>query len=145
MYREEFSVGRLVVGTGAASSDPAYAVCESATITVGAEATDVINVAIQLKDGGGNEIATRTSLMAYLSSDATGDTLNTTDANLSSAIGTDGQLVELTADVLFFLVSEVDGDIDIDFTKTDGGTIYLNLIMPGTGRVVTSGAITFAA
>ena len=83
--------------------------------------------------------------MAYLSTDANGDTLATTDAALSSAIGTDGSLVEITADVLFFLVSEADGDIDIDFTKTDAGTIYLNVIMPGTGRVVTSGAITFAA
>lgn len=44
---------------------------------------------------------------------------------------------------VFDLISEVDGDIDINITESAADTWYLNLIMPN-GKLVTSAAITFA-
>lgn len=139
-WREDAHFTKLRVGSGSHNlTNNAH----GADITVGTEATNVINVAIDLKDASDRSLGVRNSLLAYLSTDATGDTLKSSDANLASAIGTDGILIELSADALFFLVSEADGDIDIDFTKTDTGTFYLNLVLPN-GSIVTSGAITFA-
>lgn len=114
-----------------------------ATFTIGAEAANVINVAIQLQDSEGADIAQRAVVYGFLSTDATGDALKASDAALTTAIGTDGFLLEVGTDSLFLLGSEADGDIDINFTKTDAGTFYLHLLMP-PGNIVSSGAITFA-
>lgn len=123
-----------------------------AEITVGAEATNVINVAIQLKDAKGNDVAHRRAIMAYLSDDANGDSIVATEPATSVAIGTDGLLIPVLtgsagselAKSIFQLVSESDGDIDIDITETGADTFYLVLIMPN-GRLVVSDAITFAS
>ena len=61
----------------------------------------------------------------------------------SVAIGTDGLMIESTADKAGIVVSEVDGDIDIDITEVGVDTWYLAMVMPD-GRVEVSGAITFA-
>lgn len=122
-----------------------------ATITVGTEAANVINVAIQLNDGYGNALAVRGSVMAYLSDDANGDDLTATAPDGGWAIGTDGVLIPLASDdgsaivpnKTAQLVSESDGDIDIDITEAGAGTWYLILVLPD-GRLQASGAITFA-
>lgn len=112
-----------------------------ATITVGAEETDVINVGIQLKDANGNNIAERVSLFAYLSDDANGDSVAGTAPD-TVAIGTDGLAIPLIAGKAFQLTSEADGDIDINITENGADTWYLVLVMPD-GSLVVSGAITF--
>lgn len=123
-----------------------------AVITVGAEDANVINVAIQLNDGYDNAAAVRGSVMAYLSDDSNGDDLAATAPDGGWAIGTDGVLIPLASDdgsvivpnKTAQLVSEADGDIDIDITHAAGAkTVYLVLVMPD-GRLVVSGAITFA-
>jgi len=112
-----------------------------ATFVIGAEATNVINVGIQLEDERGADIAFAGSLQAYLSDDADGQTVAAAPDTV--AIGTDGTLVELGTD-FYQLISETDGDIDINITEAGGAdTFYLNLVMP-TGKLVTSSAITFA-
>lgn len=121
-----------------------------AVITVEAEGGNAINVAIQLNDGYGNALAVRGSVMAYLSDDANGDDLTGTAPDGSWAIGTDGLLIPLASDdgsaivpnKTAQLVSEVDGDIDIDISESSTGTWYLVLVMPD-GRLEVSGAITF--
>jgi len=115
-----------------------------ATITVGSEAADVINVAVQLLDADDNEIAARGSVPFYLADDATGDTVTGTAPDGGIAIGTDGAMIEWTANAAGLLVSEADGDIDIDMTESGTATWYLILVMPN-GKLVASGAITFAA
>lgn len=70
----------------------ANSVC-GASITVGAEATNVINVAIQLKDQDGRDLAVRGVVKGYLSNDANGDSLLTTLPTGGFAIGTDGVLI----------------------------------------------------
>ena len=114
-----------------------------AEFTVGAEAANVINVAIQLKDPQGGDLAQRTAVIILLLADANGDALNTIDLD-TIAIGTDGVVAELLADKVLLAVSEADGDIDINLTEaTATGTLYMAVVLPD-GRMAISGAITFA-
>ena len=114
-----------------------------ATFTIGTEAGNVINVAVQLKDGAGDDIATRAAVQFYLSDDADGDTI--VAAATSLAIGTDGVAIENISNSAGLLISEADGDIDINIGDASGAaTYYLVLVMP-SGELVVSDAITFAA
>jgi hypothetical protein len=137
---ENLSVTNLTAGTKNITTGGPH----GATFTIGAEAADAITVNIQLTDARGNDLAVRGSVFAYLSSDATGDTIEAASATLSVAGGTDGIYYEVATDNRYWLISEADGDIDIVVTQTDGDTHYLNLVMPN-GSIVTSGALTFAA
>ena len=114
-----------------------------ADFTIGSEAANAINVAIQLRDReNGSDLSERASLYWYLSSDANGDALATApDGGI--AIGTDGLLLEWTANLAGLVTSEADGDIDVDITESGAGTWYLILVMPD-GKLQPSGAITFA-
>ncbi len=117
----------------------------AADFTIGTEADDAINVAIQLNDANGDACAVRRALYAYLSDDANGDSIVATAPDGGVAIGTDGLADPVTANKSFMLTSEADGDIDITITHAGGAkTCYLILVMP-TGALVASGAITFAA
>lgn len=116
-----------------------------ATITVGAETGgNTINVSIQLLNGVGGERSERTAVLAYLSDDANGDSIAGTAPSGGVAIGTDGLAIPLVADKAFLLVSEADGDIDLDIVEAAGDTWYLILVNPN-GDLLASGAITFAA
>jgi hypothetical protein len=112
-------------------------------MVVGAEAAHVINVALQLKDEAGEDYAARGSVQAYLAADANGDTPNTTAPDGVDVIGTDGLALPIVAGKHFQLVSESDGDIDLDITESGAATMYLIVILPN-GTLVASEAITFA-
>lgn len=115
----------------------------SAQFTIGAEAANAINVGIQLVDReNGNELGERLAVPFYLSSDANGDAIAAAPSG-GIAIGTDGLMIEWTANVAGLLVSESDGDVDVTLTEAGAGTWYLILVMPD-GKLVPSGAITFA-
>lgn len=114
----------------------------SATFTVGAEDTNVINIAVQLTDQYGNDLAYKAVVDYYVSTDTAGDTLGADEGTL--AIGTDGTILkEHTDDIIGMVRSEADGDIDFNYTSTGSNTVYLNLRMPD-GRTVQSGAIAWA-
>lgn len=114
-----------------------------ATMTVGTQAGDDINVAVQLTDAEGNNLAVRAGLFAYLSDDANGDSIAATAPSGGWAIGTDGLLIPVVASKAAFLISESDGDIDVTITEAGADTWYLILVDPA-GRLIASGAITFA-
>lgn len=121
----------------------------TATIDVGEEDTNVINVAIQLTDKAGQDLAVRASLVAYLSDDANGDSVCATKPSSDWAIGTDGLLLLMTGGeastdtgLVGFLVSESNGAIDLNITNDTADTFYLILVMPD-GTLQASGAITF--
>lgn len=115
------------------------------SFTVGAEVDNSINVAIQLKNGIGGNRSERTAVFAYLSDDANGDSIAGTAPDGNVAIGTDGVLIPVVADKAFYLISESDGDIDLDIGLTTGAdTWYLVVVLPN-GDLKVSGAITFAA
>lgn len=116
-----------------------------ASFVVGAEAANTINVAIQLKDDKtGLDLAARAAAGMYLSDDADGDSIAATAPSGAVAIGTDGILHDTGggSKKVFLLVSEADGDIDVNITEAGAKTFYLVLVMPN-GRLVPSGAITF--
>lgn len=116
------------------------------TITVGAEATNVINVAIQLNKGDKDASALEQigHVRAYLSDVSTGLGVTTNAPVTSVAIGTDGAIiVEDTAKIAWQLQSEADGSIDLDITETSTDTWYLVVVL-ANGVQIVSDAITFA-
>lgn len=120
----------------------------SVDFTVGAEAADVINVAIQLKGEGtpgvqGADLDESAAVLAYLSDDSDGSSLAATAPSGGIAIGTDGLAIEHIADKAFLLVSEADGDIDLDITEAGADTWHLVVVLPN-GDLAISDAITFA-
>ena len=138
LTRGEALLGNLTLGGVALDKAPLRA-----TLTVGTEAANVINVAIQLTDMNGNALANRGSVLAYLSDDANGDSVAGTAPDGGVAVGTDGLAIPLVADKCFLLTSEADGDIDLDITESAADTWYLVLVLPH-GEPAVSGAITFA-
>ncbi len=116
-----------------------------ATFTIGDEAGNSINVAIQLTDADGNDLAAVSYVTAFLSDADTGIGVAATAPDGDIAIGTDGAILgELVADKVFLLQSEADGDIDLDIGESGADTFYLVVILPN-GTQVVSGEITFAS
>lgn len=115
----------------------------AASFTVGAEVANAIAVTVQLSDRkNGGDMSERINVAWYLSADANGDTIAAAPSS-GIAIGTDGLLIEWTANVAGMVTSEADGDIDVVLTEAGTGTWYLALVMPD-GKLYVSGAITFA-
>ena len=115
------------------------------TYTIGTESANVINVALQLTDAEGTALAAVAALNFYLSSDSAGKDVEGTGPD-TIAIGTDGSLYMSGGDSVIagLMVSEADGDIDIDITKSGADTFYFCTILPD-GSIDVSGAITFDA
>ena len=118
----------------------------TATLVVGTQAANVINVAVQFQSedsGVAEDVTERVAVQWYLSDDADGDSLAGTAPSVGISIGTDGLLIEHIANKAGAMVSEADGDCDIDIEEASVDTWYLVLVMPD-GSLVVSGAITFA-
>lgn len=114
----------------------------TASFTINAEDNNTITVNIQLKDAAGADMAIRSAVGFYLSADANGDSSAT--AATSLVAGTDGVMQEWVSNSSGRLISEADGDIDVVVGDASGvATYYLILVMPN-GKLVASGAITFA-
>jgi len=115
------------------------------TFTIGAEATNVINVGLQLTDANGDDLDEVVCVQAFLSDASTGIGISGTAPATSVAIGTDGAIIaEHVTKLAWMLQSESDGDIDLDITETGADTWYLVVVLPD-GTQVVSDAITFAA
>lgn len=114
-----------------------------ATFTIGAEVGTDIPVTIQLNDASGTAMSALTNINAYLSDSATGIDVCATAPTEDVATDTDGSIIgEITADKVFVLQSEADGDIDLVIGDSGDKTFYLVIQKPGGGLVV-SGAIDF--
>ena len=135
--------GELNLKKGVAGPDDLVNVVASAAFTIGADAGTTITVNIQLKDWNGQDLAFAAAIPFYLSSDAAGQVIASATSG-GIAAGTDGTIIEWTANLSGMMISEADGDIDVVLTEAGAGTWYLNLVLPG-GKIVTSGAITFSA
>ena len=113
--------------------------CVDATITVGSADTATVTASIQLKDADGDDMASSVAVFAYLSTEATGTTVNGVTSTTELAIGSDGELTVLITDVLYVLNSETDGDIDVTLGYTTGAEdFYLVLILPNGKKVVST-------
>lgn len=134
------------VVSGASGSDLAVTQpCVNATITVGAESTNVRAITIQLKDANGNDISYAEIVTVYVFSDTTKQALATTGGSTGIAIGTDGTILETrVAKKIFEVISEADGDIDLTWTDTATESVVLGVKLPN-GRVVLTDAFANAA
>ncbi len=117
--------------------------CVDATITVGAEASNVRAITIQLKDANGNDINYVETVQVAVFANAALTAFASTGGSIGIAIGTDGALLPIVAKKLFLLTSEADGDIDLTWTDTGTEAAYLALYLPN-GRVIVSDALTNA-
>jgi hypothetical protein len=115
--------------------------CAGASIVVGAEATNVRQIAIQLKDAQGKDLAHRATVQIAVLADANGDAFVATGGSTGIAVGTDGALLPIVAKKLFLAISEADGDIDLTWTDTGTEAAYLAVILPN-GSMVVSAALT---
>lgn len=125
------------------AADAVGGVAAGASFTVGDEDSNAINVAVQLTDRAGVDLAEAAALPFYLSDDDAGQTPSGTAPDGGIAIGTDGALIEHTDNVAGLAIFEADGALDIDITESGTETFYLNVVLPN-GKIATSGAITFA-
>ena len=116
----------------------------SVEFTVGAETGgNTINVALQAVDAEGDDVEEAYGFLAWLSDAAGGDAAAAAPSG-GIAIGTDGTiLTEHTADITLHVLTEADGDADLDIVEAGAATWYLNVLLPD-GTIVSSGAITFA-
>lgn len=117
--------------------------CVDATITVGAESTDVRAITIQLKDAVGNDIDYVETVEIIVFSSAAMTAFASTGGSTGLAIGTDGALLPIVAKKYFLATSESDGDIDLTFTDTGTETVAIGVRLPN-GRVVVSSAFANA-
>lgn len=147
---DEIHTSALKVGASGSEVDWTSALgtvltrCGDATIGAAtAEAADARTVSIQLKDFLGADLAYRCSVLAYVSTDANGDTPGDGALEIVLTAGTDGSLLATDESGATF-VSEADGDLDIVLTDGADGSqnVYLHIVLP-TGEVKHSAVIAF--
>lgn len=113
--------------------------CADASITVGAENTNVRAITIQLKDANGNDINYVETVEIIVFSSAAMTAFAGTGGSTGIAIGTDGALLAVVAKKYFLATSEADGDIDLTWTDTGTESVAVGVRLPN-GRVVVSEA-----
>ena len=113
--------------------------CVDASITVGAENSNVRAITIQLKDGAGKDINYVETVEIIVFSSAAMTAFAGTGGSTGIAIGTDGALLPIVAKKYFLATSEADGDIDLTWTDTGTESVAVGVRLPN-GRVVVSDA-----
>lgn len=114
-----------------------------AGFTVGAEATNAINVEVQLKTARGRNLWARGCIHWYLSEAAAGDGITGTAASGGVAAGANGTVISTITGKGGIAVSGATGLINFVITDSSARTVYLVLLLPD-GTIAVSSAITFA-
>jgi hypothetical protein len=112
-----------------------------ATFVVGAEAANVITVAVQLLGQSLKVPQRRLAVQAYLSSDVNGDVVAAVP-NGGVLSGAHGVVIPLLADTAFLLKSDATGKVDVQITDTTARTLYVVIVLPN-GSLVVSPPVTF--
>jgi len=113
----------------------------SAKFTISAQSGETRPVAIQFKDWAGNNLKVPVSVICYLANDAAG-LVPTVLVDAELLIGTDGKLTVLVTKLIYHLVSNATGHIDVTVTENGTDTYYLVLVLPN-GKLVVSDALKF--
>lgn len=117
----------------------------SATITVGTEAANVINVAVQLTDATGVNVTDTYQLECYLSDQADGSDVTAAVPDADVVIGTNGTILfEHVTDAVFVIQTNSSGAFDFDISDTVGTPTWYLVVRLPNGTQVISDAITFA-
>ncbi len=115
----------------------------TAVFTIGAEAANVINVGVQLRNGNNENIPDNRNIIVYLADSSDGSDYVGTAPSGAVAIGTDGVLIDLTgAKKIFSVISDSSGVFDINITEGGAKTLYM-VVAGSNNIVITSAAITF--
>lgn len=125
------------------SPHKAFNACQLVNFTVGAKVSNVINVALQLKDALANLVAQPVAVMAWLTSDALGLTLSTTAPTSTTAIGTNGTLLAINGTYQLDLLTNASGQVDINITQTASPVAYYLAVQMPDGSTVVSPIIQF--
>lgn len=121
-------------------------VATDATFVVGAEGGNVINVAVQLKNADGSNVASARALRAWLSStNAAPFTIVGTAPDTTVAIGANGAIINAEQTRKdFTLCTNATGAVDLNITESaNTAAQYLVVELPN-GKLKVSGAIDFA-
>jgi len=111
---------------------------------IGTEGGNVINLGIQLIASDGSDLVGRGLIDFYISDDMYGNTCATAADSL--AIGTDGVIIGNDATLNSCrILSESDGDIDINITEAGGAATYFGVVILPDGKKIVSDKIIFAA
>ena len=125
-----------VLSNGLEVTSPAV----DATITVGAENTDVRLIEIQLKNAKGQNIDFVEVVDLIVFGDCGGLSFSA-GGSTGLAIGTDGALLAVVAKKIFKCTTEATGHADFTWTDTGTAAAFLGVVLPN-GRVVVSSAMT---
>jgi hypothetical protein len=122
----------------------AYNLYNLAVFTIGAKAANTINVAVQLQDARGRNIAQIANVQAYLSASPTGAGLSAVPTSSALAIGTNGTILAITvAGLVVDLITNASGQFDLNIIQTAGGTPYYLVLCLPDGSVICSPIIQF--
>jgi hypothetical protein len=111
------------------------AVPEKASISAAAGSANVCLVTFQVKDGGGNNVASPTELDVWLSDAATGIGLTGTTASGTVAAGASGtDLGDLTVKKSKRVLTDATGKYILSITDTGKTGFYPCCAIPGTGK-----------
>ncbi len=129
-----------LVGSGQISSELADAM-PTVDISVGAESSDTIQVAVQLKDIQGNNLSGNYLIRAWLSDSQYGAECSAAPNN-GTSWSTGTVLETQTSDKRWLVITDGTGKAVLDVSDTGTPTFYLNVEIDG--KVYASSAITFA-
>lgn len=114
----------------------------SVSFTVGAEATNAIVVSLQCKDAYGVNVTGPQVIDVILFTSAAMTALNANDYTI--AAGSNGKIIEVSADKTIRCLTNSTGAVDISLTITGAATCFVGAILPG-GKLTVSGTVTHAA
>ncbi|KKN47809.1 hypothetical protein LCGC14_0659300 [marine sediment metagenome] len=115
------------------------------TFTVGDAHTDTVNVACQFTDAAGNDISHSVAAQMYLADDTAGLVFTASGPDGANDINADGADLEVVADKLWIINTEVDGDFDFDVKHTAGAADWYMVIVLPDGRLAISSKIELTA
>ena len=138
-WRETLNLGKVFLGD-LSILVKAYNV----VMTVGVEATNAIDVAVQLNDPHGKALSEVGVVDFYLSDDAAGIIPTAAVPDGGIAVGAAGGVIETLADAAGKLISDADGLVNLVITDTTGTPTWYLVIVSPDGNLTISDAITFA-
>jgi len=135
-WREYLNLGTLFMGNKSVEAKTFDVVA-----TIGAEAANVIDVAVQLNDTEGVALSEVGVVDFYLSSDALGEV--PVAATTSLAAGAAGAVLEFIANTAGKLITDDVGLVNLAIGDVGVATYYLIIELPMGGKKII-GPITFA-
>jgi len=126
------------------SAAKAYNLFNLVNFTIGAKAANTINVALQLQDARGQNIAQIAHAEFYLSANADGSTFTGTATTSALAVHTNGVLLDiLVTGKMASFITNASGQVDFDIIQTASPVTYYLAVMMEDGSIIVSPAITF--